>query len=407
MQLSKTKYLERWKRKEETLRAESDHSLGAPARVVAEFNAKALRQNYLAIQEQVPGQALLPMVKANGYGHGAAWVARQLLDRPNLYGFGVATLGEGAELRDALGAAGRRARIFVFSGVGPWTDEKGRYCEQHHLAPVLSSLEDWNAFLKGGWPGKLAYELKFNTGMNRLGIPMSAVSRVAKDLAGLKGEAHPGGILSHLAIGEDPDCSLSRQQREKFVSLKSELAPRAPSAQFHLAASTAIWNQKTWGLAGLTDVVRPGLSLYGVTPWAGAPERGVAPVLTLRASVTTVHRLKPGESTGYGARFQVKGTETVPVAILGAGYGDGIPRQLSGKENRGGGYVWLGGREERVLGTISMDLCAVSAGAAIKPGDWAEILGPRVDIWAQAKAADTIPYELLTSVAARVQRIYG
>jgi alanine racemase len=268
-------------------------------------------------------------------------------------------------------------------------------------------LDDWTEFRKGGWAEKLGYELKFNTGMNRLGIPVSAAGRIGRELAKMEAGAHPSGVLSHLAIGEDPDCSLSRQQREKFLFLRAELSGVAPSAQFHLAASAAIWNRKSWGLDGLTDAVRPGLSLYGVVPWSGAPARGIAPVLTLRASVTAVHRLKPGESTGYGARFQVQGTEARTVAILGAGYGDGIHRSLSGLENRGGGYVWLDGAEQRVLGTVSMDLCAVSCAGTTEAGSWAEFLGPHVDVWAQARAAGTIPYELLTSLASRVQRIYG
>src|SRR5690606_12067269 len=99
-----------------------------PLRIFAAFSAETLRTNYLKIQEQVPRCTMLPMIKANAYGHGAVWAARVLRDMPGLQGFGVATLEEGRELRAGLGASGSRIPIHVFSGVGPWTDEKGQFC---------------------------------------------------------------------------------------------------------------------------------------------------------------------------------------------------------------------------------------------------------------------------------------
>lgn len=413
MPRGKPDYLSRWKLRQEVAghgvaeREQGDSFLGAPARAVVELDAKALRSNFLAIQELVPGQSILPMVKADGYGHGAAWVARGCLAFPALYGFGVATLREGAELREELGPRGRHAAIIVFSGACPWTEEKGQYCERHGLTPVIASESDWRTFLTQGWCSRIPYELKFNTGMNRLGIPAAMAGAVGRTLSSLPGESHPKGIFSHLAMAEDPSHKLSRAQRERFISLRNELASRAPAAHFHLANSAAIWNQKGWGLDGLTDVVRPGLSLYGIPPWDKAPARGIAPVLTFKASVLATHRLKGGESVGYGGRFKVPAGETAQVAILGAGYADGVSRELSGDEKGPGGWVWLGGKPERFLGRVSMDLSAVSCAPGTRVGEWAQLLGPDVDPWAQAHAAGTIPYELLTSITARVQRVYG
>jgi alanine racemase len=126
--------------------------------------------------------------------------------------------------------------------------------------------------------------------------------------------------------------------------------------------------------------------------------------MTFKATVMAVHALKPGESIGYGAAYKVppKSNETVHAAILSAGYADGIPRALSNQ-----GHAWINGRASRFLGMVSMDISAVAATAATRPGDMAEIIGPHVDLWAQARAAGTIPYELLTSLSARVQRQYG
>ena len=371
-------------------------------RVVAELSARALLANYQAIHALVPHQSMLPMIKANAYGHGAAWAARNLVGMEGLYGLGVATLEEGAEIRKVIEKQSKRTRIIVVSGSSPWSESKGQYCERHGLTPSVVTDGDWEKFLKGGWPERIPYEIKFNTGMNRLGLSTGMARPIARALKDRPAEHHPLGIFSHLAIGESPDHPLSRQQRERFAALRSELAPACPAAHFHLANSSAIWNEKHWGLKELTDVVRPGISLYGVPPWAGAPVRGIEPVMCLRAAVIARHKLKRGDSIGYGATFKVATDEPVHAAVLSAGYADGIKRMLSNK-----GHVWLGGALCRMIGIVSMDLSAVSCSAGTQVGEWAEILGPHIDVWAQAAAAGTLPYELLTSVSQRVKREYG
>jgi alanine racemase len=373
-------------------------------RALLELDGAALQGNFKAVQALVPDQALLPMVKADAYGHGAEWAAGLLVGMPNLYGFGVATLEEGSELRQSLGVRARRTKIVVFSGTAPWGEEKGQFCEENGLTPVISSDEDWKEFVRRDWPKRIAYELKFNTGMNRLGLSPGMAKQIVRSLKDGPVEAHPSGIFSHLAMSEDPESRLSQQQLERFVILKSELGQAFPSAQFHLANSGGIWNQKRWGLQGLTDAVRPGLSLYGIPPWSDAPVRGLVPVLTFKASVVAVHQLKPGESIGYGASYKVpaKAPEPVFAAVLAAGYADGVSRALSNQ-----GYAWLGDKATRFLGMVSMDLCAIAGSASTRVGDMAELLGPHVDIWAQARAAGTIPYELLTSLSARVKRKHG
>lgn len=385
-----------------------DHDSNEPidTRVRARFDIDALQGNYRAIHELAGGQGVLPMVKANAYGHGVGWAARALVGLPGLAGFGVATLEEGAELRRELTLRNRKTRIVVFSGAGPWSEEKGQFCEDNGLTPVLATEDDWNRFFKQGWPERIPYELKFNTGMNRLGMPVSIARQVASRLKDKPAEWHPQGVLTHLAMGEQPRNRVSQQQRERFAAVRTEFASICPAAQFHLANSSAIWARKEWGLDGFTDLVRPGLSLYGVPPWEGAPERGIRPVMTLEAQVIATHRLKAGDAVGYGATYVVSGNEPVYVAVLGAGYADGLSRSLRGTGGNTGGHAWLGGRAERFVGIVSMDMSAISATASVKAGDWAQILGPNVDPWAQAQAIGTIPYELLTSVSRRVQRSY-
>jgi alanine racemase len=373
-----------------------------PSRAVAELSSAALLGNYRAIQEQVRGKAMIPMIKANAYGHGADWAARHLSTMPGLYGLGVATLEEGAQVRQAITLRKRKLPVIVFSGTVGWKEEFGQYCEEQGLTPVIASEADWHAFHKQGWHERIPYELEFNTGMNRLGIPTGFATPLARTLAKLPPDAQPMGIMSHLAMSEDPDAPVSRRQLEQFRWLRSELASAVPAAQFHLANSGAIWNSKRFAIDELTDVVRPGLSLYGVPPWQGAPIRGLQPVMTLKARVLMVQRLKAGDSIGYGATFTVSAKdEPVYAAILGAGYADGVHRRLSN-----GGHAWHEGRATRFLGIVSMDLAAVECTAKTQAGEWVEIHGPHVDVWAQARSAQTIPYELLTSVSARVERIY-
>lgn len=353
-----------------------------------------------------PTQKIIPVVKADAYGHDAAWTVSQLLDLPSLHGFGVATLEEGAALRISLGERGRTLRFIVFSGCAPWNDEKGHFCKQYNLTPVIASAADWNIFFKKGWPRLLPYELKFNTGMNRLGIEQQMASKIISQLRTKPAIYRPQSILSHLATAEDPLSTWSKRQLQNFKIVRNEFKAAFPEIMCHLANSAAIWNSKSWKLDQLTDAVRPGLSLYGILPWNDAPDPGLKPVLCLKAKVVTVVTLKAGDGLGYGAKYvHPRTAPPMKVAILGAGYADGIHRSLST-----GGQVWMKGQLRPFLGRISMDLCAVSCPSSVKPGDQAEFIGPHINPWVQAEAAGTIPYELLTSVStshsSRIQRIY-
>ncbi|MGZ3688671.1 MAG: alanine racemase [Bdellovibrionota bacterium] len=382
-----------------------DEDAPFPPRIQAEFSAKALRQNYSAIRDQVRGQAILPMIKANAYGHGWEWTAKELLDLPDLYGYGVATLEEGRMLRVALGPRERKRRIIVFSGTAPWSEQKGHYCQAHGLTPVIATDDDWKLFFRQKWPGRIPYELKFNTGMNRLGISPSLAIQIVQSLKPRPVEERPEAVLSHLAMAEAPTARLTEQQIESFMEVRNAFSHAFSATQFHLANSAAIWNAKAYRLSEITDAVRPGLALYGIPPWKGAPVRGIEPVVTIRAAVIATRRLKAGDSIGYSGTFRVSGKagdqNVVHAAILSAGYADGIKRSLSNQ-----GHVWINGQATRFIGNVSMDLSAIQCPPSTKPGDWAEILGPRVDPWAQAEAAGTIPYELLTSIADRVHKTY-
>ncbi|MGE4106380.1 MAG: alanine racemase [Bacteriovoracia bacterium] len=372
----------------------------AHPRVVAKLSSRGLLRNYRTILQRAPGHEIIAMVKANGYGHGDQWVATELLQMPKLRGFGVATLEEGAQIRRDLGAKGQSTEIIVFSGATPWTDEKGAFCQRYGLTPVIASDADWAAFYRRGWPTKISYELKFNTGMNRLGISHELARTVAAQLAKQSSSWLPAGVLTHLAEGEAPNTRLSRRQRALFQEIRGDFHARFGSVRYHMANSAAIWNFKAWGLEGLTHSVRPGLALYGIEPWEGASRAGLDHVMTIHARVVHVLTLQPGDYIGYGGIYQVpKKSKPVRAAIIAAGYADGMHRELGNA-----GEVWVGGKLEHYLGRISMDLSAISCGPKVKAGDWVEVLGPHILPWKQAKKAGTVPYELLTSVSNRVER---
>jgi len=368
-------------------------------RARALLSASALKNNYNAISDQLASQAVIPMIKANAYGHGVDWVIQVLKTMPNLYGWGVASLEEGKEVRDSLGLKYRKNKILIFSGALPWTDEKGQYCEQNGLTPVIGSDEDWAKFFKGQWHRKLPYHLKFNTGMNRLGISTALAPSIVKQLLHEPVESRPEGVASHLALAENPAHPLTQLQISRFTELRGILEPAWGGVLFHLANSSAIWNQKHFGLAKLTDMIRPGISLYGVPPWAGAPEKGIKPVMELEYQVVARRKLQKNETVGYGATYKCESAQQ-EIAILSAGYADGFHRMMSNR-----GEVWASGKLRKILGIVSMDMSAIECDASIKVGSWAKVLGTELDPWTQAQAAGTIPYELLTSVSSRVKKV--
>jgi alanine racemase len=381
-------------------------------RAVARVSGAALRSNLKAIRARAPGHSVVTMIKADAYGHGAVWAARLLSSQPGVSALGVATFGEAVEVREAL-PANRTTSIIVFSGAVPWPsgsrgEELGQMCKNFDLTPVIASIEDWRSFHSGfpkkSWSMRIPFELKFNTGMNRLGIGLEDLNEVRADLVELARRGiFPRGVLSHLAVGEDAGHGCSRNQRTRFEHLVSVLSGVLPdSVDFHLANSAASLGARSWKLAGLTRRIRPGLSLYGIPPQGAAKSHGLRPVLTLEAPVILLRELAPGEPVGYGARYRTRRRERV--AVLGIGYGEGIHRAWSAPKSPA--RVLLGGKLQPFLGPISMDMCAVGASARVNRGDWARLWGEGIDPHAQAAAAGTIPYEVLTSLTRRVQRIY-
>jgi alanine racemase len=344
-----------------------------PQRAWVDVDLTALVRNARTIGHRSRAR-LLPMVKANGYGLGAVPVSRAL-EVLDPWGFGVATAIEGAELR----AAGITRPIVVFSPVVPAGFAE---CIAHDLRPSLGDVASLAAWIPSGKP----FHLEIDTGMARAGLRWSDGNALADAARLLAGASAWEGVFTHFH-SPDTDPSATAVQWARFEMVLGALPSRPPLV--HAANSAA-------ALAGTryaADLVRPGIFLYGGAAGGMAPE----PVARLCARVVATRHLQAGDSVSYGASWIAPGP--VAAATLGIGYADGVPRTLSNH-----GAVEVCGRRCPILGRVTMDMTIIESDAAI--GEIATVFGGLVTLDQQAVAAGTISYELLTSLAARVERRY-
>ena len=333
----------------------------------------------LATLSAAAGSEVMAVVKADGYGLGAAPVARRIFAE-GTRSFYVARLAEGEALRAALPAS---AMIYVLDGATPGAAARLRAAD---LTPVLNATEQVAAWVRDGEGAPAA--LHIDTGMNRLGL--------TPDQAHALADAPPaslriGHVLSHLACADDPASPMNARQLVAF----QEVRARFPDVPASLANSAGCFLGPDYAF----DAVRPGISLYGGGP-RGRPDDRLRPVATLEASIIQVRDVPAGETVGYGATFTASAPRTV--AILAAGYADGLLRAGSP-----GGFGALNGRRVAILGRISMDLIAVDVtDTPARPGDPVQLLGPDVPVDEAATAAGTLAYEFLVRLSPRLQRRY-
>jgi alanine racemase len=343
----------------------------------------ALAANYALLRAEAAGAEVAPVVKGDAYGLGAAAVCGRLW-REGARSFYVARLAEGEALRLALGPE-RPATLHVLDGATPASAERLRAAQ---LSPVLNSLaqvEAWAA--SGGGP----CGVHVDTGMNRLGLRVEEAEALAAAPDRLR-RLDVRLLMSHLAVAAEPEHPLNARQLDAF----RRAVPLFPDARASLANSAGTFLGADYHF----DQVRPGVSLYGGGP-REVPDGRLRPVVTLTAPILQVRSVRPGESVGYGAAFTAD--RPLRVAILAAGYADGVLRSFGGD-----GYGWLAGARRRYLGRVSMDLIAldVTECPQAQPGVQVELLGPNVLIDDVAVAAGTIPYEILGRLAARATRTY-
>ncbi len=368
------------------------------ARTWAEISLGNLEHNYRALRACAPDSRFLGTVKANGYGHGAIPVARRLVELGTDY-LAVACLDEAAALR----GAGIDAPILVLGFTQPALADEVVALD---VAQTVFTPEAAKALsAAAGAAGKRArVHLKVDTGMSRLGVLDHDPQAAAREIASLCALPHlePEGIFTHFASA-DGDEEYTMLQFTRFLDVLDELK-QTYGRTFeirHCAASAAVLNYPCTHL----DMVRPGIALYGHYPdpsCEGLDGPGLKPVMALYSRVAAVRDFPGDTPVSYGctASFGAGGGRT---AVLPIGYADGLHRVLSNESG-----VWLDGECRPIMGRVCMDMCMIGLDerADVRPGDVAEVFGPRLPVERQARAAGTISYELLSAVAPRVPRVY-
>ena len=357
----------------------------------------ALRANLRTVRRLVgPDVEVLAVVKADAYGHGDIETARALCAE-GVGRLGVATVAEGVRLREA----GVDAAVLVLGSLYPGD---AAALVRHSLDPVVASLDllrHLDAF--GAMHGaEIPFHLKLDTGMGRLGLLPDAIEEWLPELDGLAA-ARLQGVMSHFARAEEPESQSCRGQLLAFRrTLKRIRAAGHDVPLVHMANSAAIM-----GLPEARfDMVRPGGMLYGIYSHPPLAELfRLAPVLTWKTRVLQLKTLPKHSPISYGGTF-VTSRESV-IATLPVGYADGYKRSLSNKAT-----VLIRGLRAPVVGRVTMDLTMadVTAIDGVQPGDEVVLLGTQdgetVSAEEMAGWADTISYEILTSIGTSVPRHY-
>jgi alanine racemase len=365
---------------------------GAPARAWIEIDLGALARNFRALAALVAPARVLPVLKADAYGHGAAEVAKTLAAL-GAAGFAVARPAEGVALR----RAGVTARILVFAPAA--TPELGALA-RFDLSPVVSDLDQLDELERfaaaTGWRPRV--HLKIDTGMHRLGVPLARAGEAIARLRAARALVWEG-LLSHLAAADDPSSPMTGEQLARFRSVVATLtgAERA-RLELHLAnGAGALLEPET-----RFDLVRPGLALFGGAP-PGAPI-ALEPVLSLRAQLLQTKSVAAGGRVGYGGRWTAPRPSRI--GIVGVGYADGYPWRAGAG---GGAAALVRGRRVALVGAVSMDLVALDlteVGGEV--GEEVVLVGRQggetIRIEELARAAGTLPYELLCSFRLRLPR---
>jgi alanine racemase len=368
-----------------------------PRSAEATVDLAALARNAAALRRRAGGRALLAVVKADAYGHGAPAVARAL-EAAGAERLAVVTVGEAEELR----AAGVRAPILVLGGLEAPADAEAAAAQG--LVPVVQHPEHVAllaaAAARSGRP--LAVQLEVDTGMSRMGVPADAAAALLARIAG-EPRLRLDGVYTHLARADDPDLAPTRAQLARFAGVLAQArAGGLATGLVHVANSAGLLAGEALGgaLPPEVDAVRPGLALYGALP-APHLRAEIEPVMTLRARVVNLRRVAAGDAVGYGGTWRAP--RATRIATVALGYADGLPWSLAGR----GAELCLRGRRVPIAGRISMDLTTLDVGdGPAELGDPVTVFGaggPRVE--ELAERAGTIPWEILVRIGRRVARV--
>ena len=352
------------------------------------FNREAGRGPALA-------PAVIAVVKANAYGHGARRVAAALQAAGAIM-LAVADIEEGVDLRKS----GVTAPILIFGALSV-SDLDGVF--DFDLTPTISSPAAGDALQAAAEQrgAMLRYHLKIDTGMNRLGFRHDNLVRTLPALLS-SNNLTLDAVHTHFGTADEPGHKLFETQRTRFETATRTLDELGAGPRLRHAANSAalLRDSRVW-----YDFVRPGLLLYGVVPPPLASTIELTPVMSLTSRVVAVKGVRVGETVGYGGRFAAE--RPVTLAVIPAGYADGLDRRL---ENHG--HVLIRGKRAKIVGAVSMDMLTVDVTDIDGVGTGDEVVflgaqgGERIDAREMAAWIGTIPYEILCRLGSRVERKY-
>lgn len=354
--------------------------MARPARVV--IDRSAARANLRRVWTLAPNRKVMAIIKADAYGHGLARMAAALSEAD---AFGVACLEEAQILR----AAGISNRIVLLEG--PFSGDELAELQRLNIETVLHAPEQVRMIERCTAGPPIHAWIKVDTGMHRLGFSPQDVRAIWQRLQSCAAVAPDVAWMTHLASAHERHGDSVREQLQTYEHYLRDLpGPRC------VANSAAIiaWPQSH------ADWVRPGLMLYGVSPFYDdvAASDGLAAVMTLRSELIAVRRLKAGDAVGYGASWRCP--DDMPVGVVAIGYGDGYPRHAES-----GTPILVNGRRAALIGKASMDMLTVDLRNTpdARIGDPVVLWGEGLPVEEIARCAGTIPYELLCGVRGRTR----
>lgn len=347
----------------------------------ATIDLQALDHNLNAVKRFAPRCKILAMVKADGYGHGLVRVAKGL-NRADA--FGVACIEEALRLREA----GVEQPIVLMEG--PFSGDEIAVISQHQFHLVLHHQSQLSMLLDNPPNKPIPVWLKIDSGMHRLGFSPNTVGELWQwclQHPKIVGECR---VMTHFAQAESADPSFTQKQIDCF-----QQCTQGVSAERSLANSAGIIG---WPAAH-ADWIRPGIMLYGISPIddKSGTDYGLKPVMRLQSELIAVNEVQAGDRVGYGSTWTAP--EAMKIGVVAMGYGDGYPRTIAN-----GAPIYVNGRILPLVGRISMDMLTVDCRTypQAKVGDSVVLWGAELPVERVAKAANTIPYALVTSVTGRV-----
>lgn len=358
-------------------------------RTIAEIHLGNLSSNLRRVKQFAGSSGIIGVVKADAYGHGAVRVSEKLIES-GIDALGVACVQEAVELRDA----GLKARIIVFFD----NDHIKEYLK-YDLEPVIFEKR-----VAGKFSGeaqrqgkKIQVHMKIDTGMGRVGFRLSEAKNIVKETIRCEG-LQVRGLMSHFSEADLSDGVFAQNQLKKFTDILNDLREDGISVEGHIANSAAVLSMPQSHL----DAVRPGLMLYGYSPFGDG--QGLLPVMKLKTSIISVRRVPAGTPISYGRTFVTERQSVI--GVVAAGYADGYSRAFSNNAD-----MLIRGRRAPVVGRVCMDLTMVDLTGidGVEAGDEVVIMnGNRNELTASelAERINTIPYEILTSMGSRARKVY-